>query len=93
MALFDLADLAITLMRLGVPRRAIPFDAYGLTPAESRRLAAMITGYPQSKFRRLLRDGESRIRHCLACLVGMLTGSRITGPRRPETNGAGIRPG
>ena len=74
MALLDLADLAHDLMRHGVLREAIPYDAYGLTASETERLAGMLDGYPHSKIRRLAHDGESRIRQFLAYCVNTFTG-------------------
>lgn len=91
MALSEVADLASDLIRLGVPRSSIPFDAYGLKPAESARVATMLDGYPQNKLLRLARDGESRIRHFFACTSNMLTGNRRIEPRWSKPKKLGIR--
>ncbi len=85
LALLDVAGLASDLMRLGVREEAVPYDAYGLTSTEAKRLSRMLEGYAQNKLRRLARDAESRIKHFLACCVSMLTTqsrqSRV-GPRQ-----------
>ena len=93
MALLDVADLAASLMRLGIPRDVIPLDAYGLSPAERKRLSKMIDGYRQNRLRRVVRDGESRIRHFFACCIAVLTGHPRTRSHLPGRSSSGVRSG
>jgi hypothetical protein len=81
LARLDIAGLVNDLVRLGVPQREIPYDAYDLSSAESSRLEKLINRYANNKLRRVVRDGESRIRSIVTHVINVVRRKRRVSTR------------
>ena len=97
LARLDIASLVNDLVRLGVPQREIPYDIYGLSAAESARLEKLIDSYANNKLRRVVRDGESRIRNIVTRCINVVKRRRRVstrssrGPRTVIQSESGLR--
>ena len=70
MALYDLLDLTAELEKIGVPRKAIPLDAYGLDERAEKWWAKAQKRNSRAKLRRLARDARARVRWASAWALG-----------------------